>query len=156
VEKSAAQLCGYFRGRKDAAPAAVERHPTPDAVAGRAPVPRPASVAVRTSRELQAKYGLGTGSVAVVLDCSGSMGRDPAVPGSRGRYQECLDVFERVLGRLPPGVTLSVWTFGQNTGATGPQLPENSINPPSRRWSGLAPGAAHSCRQAPDRGAPGR
>ena len=47
----------------------------PDAVAiGPAPPDPPrASVAVRASDEIIRQFGKGTGSIAIVLDCSGSM-----------------------------------------------------------------------------------
>ena len=66
---------GMFRGQHFDGVTDVELHPSPDVVAigPQAPDPPAASLAVRASAEIIQRYGEGTGSIAIVLDCSGSM-----------------------------------------------------------------------------------
>ena len=83
---------GMFRGQHFDGVTDVELHPSPDVVAigPQAPDPPAASLAVRASEEIIQRYGEGTGSIAIVLDCSGSMitrgernSRMPRLPSSR-------------------------------------------------------------------------
>jgi hypothetical protein len=52
--------------------------------------------------------------VAVVLDCSGSLGPvDRKNPKDRGLYSTALEALDVLIHDLPPGTTLNVWVFGQ-------------------------------------------
>ena len=79
---------GMFRGQHFDGVTDVELHPSPDVVAigPQAPDPPAASLAVRASAEIIQRYGEGTGSIAIVLDCSGSM-INPGREQVRGRQE---------------------------------------------------------------------
>ena len=75
IAKSSVRLDGYFRGQVFGMTTEVPLHPVPDTVAiGPPPADPPdASIAVRASKEIIARFGAGTGTIAIILDCSGSM-----------------------------------------------------------------------------------
>ena len=109
---------GYFRGQilEDNTP--VELHPLAAKVYYEYPLPLTRAVAVRTTPQLQASFGDGTGSIAIVLDCSGSMGSDPQNPMAKSKFDETTAALQEVLGALPRGTTVSLWVFGQAVGAS--------------------------------------
>ena len=88
IEPTALRVEGSFRGQPLTYRTEVKLHPVPDTVAIGPPPPEPpdASLAVRASQEIIDRFGEGTGSIAIVLDCSGSM-VDP-IPGTIRRCQE--------------------------------------------------------------------
>jgi hypothetical protein len=110
---SSIKLEGYFRGQIFGTTTEVPIHPVPDTVAiGPPPADPPdASIAVRASKEIIARFGAGTGTIAIVLDCSGSM-LDPTVPG-RTKFGDAQRALEEVLDLVPPQTKLSLWTFSQ-------------------------------------------
>src|SRR5262249_30592702 len=55
------------------------------------------------------RYGEGTGSIAIVLDCSGSMKFD----GNGNKWENAKKALAQVLQQVPKGTTVSLWTFGQ-------------------------------------------
>src|SRR5262249_35867366 len=118
-------VSGFFRGRALAAATPVDFYHVPDRAAVYAPLPQTVGLAVRADLNAQNRYGFGTGAVAVLLDCSGSMGRDPKDPTSVGLYPDALAALEKLLKGLPPGTVVTVWTFGQKT--PGIRAPEETI-----------------------------
>jgi hypothetical protein len=104
---------GFFRGQRFSMTTEVALHPVPDLVAlGRAtPEPPLASIAVRANPEIIDRFGQGTGSLAIVLDWSGSM--DEAVPGAPAKFQQAKDALASVLKQVPEGTRLSLWIFSQ-------------------------------------------
>lgn|GEM_PF-3039563 len=104
-------LDGFFRGQEFTGTTAVAIHPVPDTVAIGPPPSDPpdASIAVRASKEIIARFGAGTGSVAIVLDCSGSM-LDQTGAG-RTKFDEAQAALSEVLPLVPPKTKLSLWTF---------------------------------------------
>ena len=75
IEPAELRVEGSFRGQPLTYSTEIQLHPVPDTVAIGPPSPRPrgASVAVRASQEIIDRFGEGTGCIAIVLDCSGSM-----------------------------------------------------------------------------------
>lgn len=118
-------VAGFFRGRSFNAPTPVDFYAVPDNAAVSVPLPQTVGLAVRADVRAMKRYGFGTGAVAIVLDCSGSMGRDPKDPLSVGLYPEAVEAFTKLLTELPPGTTVSVWTFGQRM--PGVKSPEETI-----------------------------
>jgi hypothetical protein len=118
-------VAGFFRGRALDTSTSVDFYAVPDRAAVTTPLPQTVSIAFRADGNARKRYGLGLGAVAIVLDCSGSMGRDPNDPKSVGLYPEAVDKLEQLLNELPPGTQVSVWTFGQKT--TGVKSPEETI-----------------------------
>ena len=128
---------GFFRGQEFSGTTAVSINPVPDTVAIGPPPndPPDASIAVCASKEIIARFGEGTGSVAIVLDCSGSM-MDPTAAG-RTKFDEAQEALRQVLPLVPPKTKMSLWTFSQlppgvNEVYPGDPLdtePELSINP---------------------------
>ena len=110
-------LHGRFRGQQINGLVPIRLHLAPDITrAGYGP-PKMASVAVRADEPIHRKYGDGNGSVAVVLDCTGSMGPPSgATFTSTTKYAEATAALGRVLGSLPHGTTVSLWVFGQAVG----------------------------------------
>jgi hypothetical protein len=128
AQSGALRLAGFFRGRTSEQKADVERHPVPHAAAVTPPPTDPyAKLALRANPAVAARYATGSGSVAVVLDCSGSMRPNPDVPGDRGLYPLAVAALRDVLGELPAGVEVSVTTFGRRT--PGARTPEDTIRP---------------------------
>ncbi|MBN9121191.1 MAG: VWA domain-containing protein, partial [Planctomycetes bacterium] len=122
AQTEALVIDGFFRGRSLRETIPVDFYPVPDRTAVSAPLPQTVGIAVRADDRTQALYGFGTGAVAIVLDCSGSMARTPT---SAGLYPEALDAFEKLLRGLPPGTVVTVWAFGQKT--LGIKTPEETI-----------------------------
>ena len=110
---SSVRVDGFFRGQEFSGTTAVSINPVPDTVAIGPPPSDPpdASIAVRASKEIIARFGEGTGSVAIVLDCSGSM-MDPTAAG-RTKFDEAQEALRQVLPLVPPKTKLSLWTFSQ-------------------------------------------
>ncbi|QEH33047.1 hypothetical protein OJF2_15430 [Aquisphaera giovannonii] len=103
---------GVFRGQLFTKRTDVELHPVPDEVSvNPAPVDPRASLAVRADGELLARFGAGSGSIAIVLDMSGSM-REPT-PSGRSKLAEAKIALGQVLEIIPAGTTVSLWTFSQ-------------------------------------------
>jgi hypothetical protein len=113
VVPSSFQLDGFFRGQEFNGTTAAVIHPVPDTVAiGPAPTDPPdASIAVRASKEIINRFGDGTGSIAIVLDCSDSM-LDPTESG-RTKFKEAQLALREVLRSVPARTRLSLWTFSQ-------------------------------------------
>jgi hypothetical protein len=113
IVPSSIRLEGFFRGQEFSFTTEVPIHPVPDTVAiGPPPADPPeASVAVRASKEIIARFGAGTGSIAIVLDCSGSM-LDRTGTGVT-KFDEAQAALKEVLRLVPRGTKLSLWTFSQ-------------------------------------------
>jgi len=106
-------VAGFFRGRSFNASTPVDFYAVPDSTAVNVPLPQTVSIAVRADVRATKLYGYGTGAIAIVLDCSGSMGRNPKDPFSVGYYPEAVDALAKLLNELPRGTIVTVWTFGQ-------------------------------------------
>jgi hypothetical protein len=115
-EQAEVVLHGFFRGQPLDARVPVEVQPFPERVYYEYPAPRTRAVVVRADRRLQEEFGPGAGAVAIVLDCSGSMGADEKDPKAPTKFDEVARALETVLRKLPKGTTLSLWVFGQAQG----------------------------------------
>jgi hypothetical protein len=129
VVKTQLAIYGRFRGQRIECVVPIQLHLAPDVTRISCAPPRTASVAVRADEQLHQAYGEGNGSIAIVLDCTGSMGPPADEPfSSTTKYAEATTALGRVLRRLPHGTTVSLWVFGQ---AVGPEKttskPENTI-----------------------------
>jgi hypothetical protein len=113
VVKSSLKVEGFFRGQIFDRTTDLDLHPVPDTVAiGPPPADPPdAQLAVRASKEIIGQYGDGTGSIAIVLDCSGSM----VVPDP-GKFRQAKSALGDVLYQIPKGTNVSLWTFSQLPG----------------------------------------
>ena len=127
VDNSTLTVEGFFRGRTFSCKTDVRLHLLPEIVAiGPAPADPPlAGLAVRADDAVIRRFGMGTGAITIVLDCSGSMidklkpnGKKPrslqeanAIPNTR--FQQAKASLGRVLKQIPVGTTVSVWIFGQ-------------------------------------------
>ena len=116
--RSELQMQAKFRGQQIQARLPVTIYPRPVVEVRQYPKPERASLAVRADAEILQKYGRASGSVVFVLDCSGSMG----VPvgetfGPRAKFAEAVTALETVLRDLPEGTRVSLWAFGQASGA---------------------------------------
>ncbi|HZW33082.1 MAG TPA: hypothetical protein VFF52_20365, partial [Isosphaeraceae bacterium] len=111
IQPASLTVEGFFRGQVFARKSSVELHPVPDAVAiGPAPPDPPlASVAVKANESIIERFGQGTGSIAIVLDCSGSMKFD----GDGSKWDHARKALTEVLQQVPKGTTVSIWTFSQ-------------------------------------------
>ena len=110
---------GFFRGQVLQAEAPVRLHLRPEIAAVRHPRPDAAAVSLSTTDEIHRRFGEGNGAVALVLDCSGSMGPPEGSDSAAGsKYAEAVSALREVLQKIPPGTQISLWTFGQ---AIGPE-----------------------------------
>ncbi len=125
AQVEALRVTGFFRGRALELSCPVDYFAVPDRTAVSAPLPQTVGLAVRADTRALKRYGFGTGAVAIVLDCSGSMGRDPKDPMSVANYPTAVDALAKLLKELPPGTTINVWVFGQKM--PGAKVPEDTI-----------------------------
>ena len=118
VEHSTCGAHGLFRGaQRFALETAIDLHLVPEQVVGRHPVPAGASLSVRAQDAVLDRLGTSSGAIAIVLDCSGSMG--PAAGqewGPSTKYREATQALRQVLQGLTKGTVVSVWVFGQAVG----------------------------------------
>ena len=117
VEHSTCGMRGLFRGQRFAVETAIDLHLLPEQVVGRHPVPPGASLSVRAQDGVLDRLGTSSGAIAIVLDCSGSMG--PAAGQAWGpttKYREATQALRQVLQGLTKGTVVSVWVFGQAVG----------------------------------------
>jgi hypothetical protein len=114
IEPTALVIEGSFRGQPLTHRTDVLLHPVPDTVAIGPPPPRPpeASLAVHASQEIIDRFGEGTGSIAIVLDCSGSM-LDRSGDGRATKFDDAKSALRQVLAQVPKGTRVSLWTFSQ-------------------------------------------
>lgn len=111
-------LIAYYRGRRATKSVAVDLHGTPEVALVDPLAPTYATIAVEASPELAQRFGRGHGAVAIVLDCSGSMGSKAGQPfDEHTRYAQATQALATVLAGLPRGSEVSIWTFGQAHGA---------------------------------------
>jgi len=117
VTRTALTLRGRYRGQVLGKATAVELHPLPDVVAAERPPPATAGLAVRAELGLFDRLGDSNGAIAIVLDCSGSMGAPSGQPWGPGvKFQEATDSLRRLLRKVARGTRVSVWVFGEALG----------------------------------------
>jgi len=117
VEHSTCTVKGLFRGQLFELETAVDLHLLPDQVVSRHSVPGGASLSVRAQDAVPDQLGSSTGAIAIVLDCSGSMGPSPGQPWTAStKYREATNALRQVLQGLSKGTSVSVWVFGQAVG----------------------------------------
>lgn len=125
VEETSFDVVGLFRGREFLGRAGVRIHPMPETTVIGPPQPeKTANISVRAERAVIEKYGRGTGSIAIVLDCSGSM-----VPKemdfraqSKSKFEAAKNALISVLKTVPAGTTVSLYIFGQAREGFNPML----------------------------------
>jgi hypothetical protein len=113
---STVRLTALFRGQRIVADLPATIYPRPVVTVNQFPTPRLASVAVRAGPDLLDRIGTAVGSVAFVLDCSGSMGAADGQPLADSKFAHATTALENVLRQLPPGTAVSLWVFGQAVG----------------------------------------
>ncbi len=107
---------GFFRGRFSVSDAEVNVFPLADRIAVVSPGLNSTALAVRADSNVRQKLGFGSGAVAIVLDCSGSLGPpDRKSLTNPGLYPQALKALDELLHHLPPGTIVNVWVFGERT-----------------------------------------
>lgn len=92
-------------------------HPRAEVVFSKPAPPPNAAVAVTADPLLVRRMSRARGAMAIVLDCSGSMGaRSDEPSGEATRFQLVTRALEELLENVPAGTTLSLWVFGQAVG----------------------------------------
>jgi hypothetical protein len=90
--------------------------------------PQSAAVAVAADRALLRQAGLARGALAIVLDCTGSMGTSTVQPTPQPtRFQLVSQALRTLLENVPAGTTVSLWVFGQAVGEDRTVVPERTI-----------------------------
>ena len=118
-------VSAIFRGQRVPLVVPINLYSTPPSVQATLATGGPVTIAIRATPDALAQSSQANGNVALVVDCSGSMG--PTMEGP-GKIVEVATALEAVVSKLPPGVNLSVWIFGQATGpARTTDHPEDSI-----------------------------
>jgi hypothetical protein len=108
-----------YRGARLAQTQAVELHPAAESVRVEHPPMQAAALAVRSSPRLLEQFGVARGALAIVLDCSGSMGPPPnQAMTETTRWRQATRALRTVLARVPRGVAVSLWVFGQQEGGS--------------------------------------
>ena len=123
-------LHGFFRGQLLASVIPVTLHLRPEVTSERPPLPNAAAVSLAAPASLQDRFGDGSGSVAIVLDASGSMGppqnrsnstnssTNNSARAPTSKYAEAMAALQEVLTQFPAGTKVSLWMFGQAIGAS--------------------------------------
>jgi hypothetical protein len=134
AESGTAHITGFFRGRTTAVDVGVKVYRLPDRVAVTTPGLTSTAVAVRADPRMRGKYGIGTGAVAFVLDCSGSMAQpEPKDPANPGLYPVALKALNEMLSQMPPGTIITVSVFGQRMpGMVAPEQTIREVLPPTQ------------------------
>jgi hypothetical protein len=116
AESGNVRITGFFRGRTLTSDVPVDVYRLPDRVAVTTPGLASTAIALRADPRVRGKFGQGSGAIAFVLDCSGSLGPpDPKDPKDRGLYPEAVKSLDALLRKLPPGTTITVSVFGHKT-----------------------------------------
>jgi serine/threonine protein kinase len=102
--------------------------------------PSAARLAVRASRDVLTRFRAGTGSIAIVLDCSGSM-LQPTATGMT-KFDEAQAALREVLRLVPWGTKLSLWTFSQ--------LPPDTLFLPDGRADANSVSGLMNMREEPE------
>jgi hypothetical protein len=127
-QQSLVALHGFFRGQRLEATTPVDIYPVPDQITYQYPPPPRASIAVQAPKAAEEAFGAGMGALAIVLDCSGSMGElKDSDFNPKTKYNEATKALREVLTRVPRGTVVSLWVFGQ---AVPPQMtvpPEDTV-----------------------------
>jgi hypothetical protein len=128
IDASSLFIEGSFRGQPLTFRTEIPIHAVADTVAIGPPPPDPpdASIAVRASQEIIDQFGAGTGSIAIVLDCSGSM-MDPSGAGRNTKFDDAQTALRDVLKLVPPKTRISLWTFSQLP-ADAVRLPNGKVD----------------------------
>lgn len=117
AEPSSVRLRGLYRGQQIERNTRIDLYPLADTIVHQEPLPFRGDIAVRAAPAIINRFGTGNGAVAIVLDCSGSMGPPPGQAyGPQTKYAEALTALRSVLARIPKGTTVSLWVFGQAIG----------------------------------------
>lgn len=111
--QSLLKATALFRGQRIPVNVPFDLYNTSPMIVSRLAMGGPATLALRASNDVLADGGQANGNVAIVIDCSGSMG--PTTEGP-GKIAEVAKALETVVAKLPQGVNLSVWIFGQAIG----------------------------------------
>ena len=123
------RLHGRFRGQVLHCEIPLTIAPTPEIVVRNDPPPPSASIAVQADTDLLRRYGRSEeGALAIILDCSGSMG--PPVnspPDSPSKFREVIRAVAQLLPRITRGTQISVYIFGQEI------LPAENSQPDAER-----------------------
>ena len=159
VEQTSLTLRGYYRGQRLAEPTPVDLFPLADNIRAELPLPRMGSVAVRAPAAVQQRFGAGNGAVAIVLDCSGSMGVQPDQPWTKNvKYAETFVRETAPLLRRRPPYTLVPEAVPYPKGlippraaaATGvrPRTPRRTRPRPAFAVTGIRQPSRRRCRPA--------
>jgi hypothetical protein len=120
VKQSNLTIKGFFRGQVFSVDTPVDLYPVADVVAiGPPPADPPdVGVAVKANADIIKHFGQGTGSITILLDCSGSMKFTDTTTNAKGwvlndKLTNAKSAISSVLKEIPKGTTVRVWTFSQ-------------------------------------------
>lgn len=107
-----------FRGQQIEQTTTIQFHPLAQIVKVVHPLPKASSVTVRSTKAIQETYGSSAGHIAIVLDCSGSMGPPKGKTDLNDtKFAAAVQTLVGVMKSIPKGTTVSLWTFGQAVGS---------------------------------------
>ena len=118
-------LHGVFRGQQITETTRVGLHRLPNTVVYHWLPPQGGGLAVTADADMHKRFGPSSGAISIIVDCSGSMITERQLVNynrnSPCRYHEMTGALRKVLEKLPQGVTLSVWVYGQMLPGRNPQ-----------------------------------
>jgi hypothetical protein len=126
-DQTAANLRGLYRGQQIGQRTPINIYHAPDILVAEHFDNVPGGLAVRADDALRERFAPQNGALAIVLDCTGSMGVDeqfmknnPYTRATPCKYHNATTALRRVLQELPEGTTLSLLAFGQAIGRRTP------------------------------------
>jgi hypothetical protein len=107
---------GLFRSYRFELDAAVNLHPRANTIVYQYPVPSQGAVLVFADEDMHRRYSPRQGSVAILVDLSGSMAwghahNKPPRQGEQSRFAQARGALADMMGNFTPGVDAQLWIF---------------------------------------------
>jgi hypothetical protein len=130
-----ASVHGLFRGYRFSLDASVHLHRRANTIVYQNPLPNKGAVLIFADDAMHRKYSPREGSVAILVDMSGSF--QQAANGKKSRFQQATEALDAMLDTFTPGLEAQLWIFSGKP-KNGPNLNRNQANmiASTKKWTG--------------------